>query len=61
MYLTWGTAGDGSFRMFRRAKLMLNDLPLDAEEVTVNVHLTDEAGMPRCARLKPDALHIELP
>ncbi len=47
--------------MFRRAKLMLDDLPLGAEEVRVNVHLTDEAGMPRCARLKPGALRVELP
>ena len=61
IYLTWGTMADGSFRMFRRAKLMLNELPHGAEEVTVNVHLTDEAGMPRCARLKADALHVELP
>jgi hypothetical protein len=42
--------------MFRRAKLMLADLPADVDEVTVDVDLTDEHGMPRCARLRPPAI-----
>jgi hypothetical protein len=50
VYLTWGTFADGTFTMFRRAKLMLDDLPREADAVTVEVHLTDETGMPRCAR-----------
>jgi hypothetical protein len=58
VYLTWGTVTDGSFSMFRRAKLMLADLPADAEDVTVDVDLTDEHGLPRCARLRPPALRI---
>jgi hypothetical protein len=58
VYLTWGTVAGGSFSMFRRAKLMLADLPADADEVTVEVDLTDERGMPRCARLRPPALQI---
>ncbi|HEU5269293.1 MAG TPA: DUF5990 family protein [Jatrophihabitans sp.] len=58
VYLTWGTVEDGRFTMFRRAKLMLADLPPDADEVTVDVALTDEQGMPRCARLRPPAISI---
>jgi hypothetical protein len=58
IYLTWGTMTDGSFAMFRRAKLMLADLPLGADEVTVDVDLTDDAGMPRCARLAAPAVRV---
>jgi hypothetical protein len=62
VYLTWGDIGeDGSFAMFRRAKLMLTDLaPLapDAQRVIARVDLTDECGAPRCARLKPPALTL---
>ena len=58
VYLTWGTVSGDSFAMFRRAKLMLADLPAGADEVTVEVDLTDEHGMPRCARLRPPALRI---
>jgi hypothetical protein len=63
VYLTWGDVGDdGSFAMFRRAKLMLADLePLaaDADQVIARVDLTDECGAPRCARLRPPALILE--
>jgi hypothetical protein len=62
VYLTWGDVGDdGSFAMFRRAKLMLADLaPLaDAQQVIARIDLTDECGAPRCARLKPPALALE--
>ncbi len=58
VYLTWGEYTDGAFAMFRRAKLMLSDLPAGADAVTVDVHLTDDQGLPRCARLKPPALRI---
>ena len=58
VYLTWGTVAGDSFSMFRRVKLMLADLPTGADEVTVDVDLTDEDGMPRCARLRPPALRI---
>lgn len=58
VYLTWGDVGrDGSFTMFRRAKLMLDDLPR-ADEVIASVDLTDERGGPRCARLRPPALRL---
>ncbi len=60
VYLTWGSTGAGGFEMFRRAKLMLGGLPgLLGEQprtVTARVHLTDDQGMPRCARLSPPAV-----
>ena len=59
-YLTWGTTAGGGFEVFRRAKLMLNELPdlvaSNPGAVTARVHLTDDAGMPRCARLRPPAV-----
>lgn len=58
VYLTWGTVEAGGFSMFRRAKLMLDMLPAGADQVTVEVALTDEHGMPRCARLPLSALAI---
>ena len=58
VYLTWGSVAGDTFDMFRRAKLMLADLPADTEQVTVDVDLTDEHGMPRCARLRPPAIQI---
>ena len=65
LYLTWGNvASDGSFTMFRRAKLMLNrvedDLIHTAEAsdtpLVATVDLTDGCGGPRCARVDPPAL-----
>lgn len=65
VYLTWGDVDDdGAFTMFRRAKLMLDDLaPLMSAEqpgqrVVATVDLTDEHGGPRCARLRPPALEL---
>lgn len=58
IYLTWGTVTNATFTMFRRAKLMLADLPEGLDEVTVEVHLTDGTGMPRCARLSAPAVRI---
>ena len=55
VYLTWGTGSGQDFEMFRRAKLMLAEAPVGAI-VRAVVHLTDECGMPRCARLRPPAL-----
>jgi hypothetical protein len=58
VYLTWGdVTSDGSFAMFRRAKLMLADLP-PADRVVAVVRLTDERGGPACARLRPPALVV---
>jgi hypothetical protein len=48
--------------MFRRAKLMLDDVPaLDTSPATViaSVDLTDDHGGPRCGRLKPPAIRWE--
>jgi Family of unknown function (DUF5990) len=62
LYLTWGDVGDhGSFAMFRRAKLMVNDIApellADAARtdgvLVASLPLTDEHGCPRCARVKP--------
>lgn len=53
IYLTWLEGEDAT--MFRRAKLMLADAP-EAESVTARVDLTDESGLPRCARLRPPAV-----
>lgn len=50
IYLAWLEGPDAT--MFRRAKLMLDDAP-EAAAVTAKVDLTDEAGLPRCARLRP--------
>lgn len=50
LYLTWGEFDGHDFDMFRRAKLMLADVP-DGAEVHAEVDLTDESGMPCCARL----------
>ncbi len=57
VYLTWGELNDETFAMFRRAKLMLADVPDPTlPVVTVRVDLTDECGMPRCARLRAPAI-----
>ncbi len=69
VYLTWGdVATDGSFAMFRRAKLMLDDLDRDllrraeatGAPLVADVDLTDDCGGPRCARLRPPALSWSL-
>jgi hypothetical protein len=55
VYLTWGNVHEGTFTMFRRAKLMLDESPV-GDDVTASVDLTDELGMPRCARVPAPAL-----
>lgn len=69
LYLTWGDVkADGTFAMFRRAKLMLDRidpaLVKRAEtsgELVVDIQLTDEHGCPRCARVDPPALEWSVP
>jgi hypothetical protein len=57
VYLTWGEGTGADFAMFRRAKLMLGDLPDPWKaEATARVRLTDDCGWPTCARLAPPAL-----
>jgi len=65
LYLTWGDVGpNGSFGMFRRAKLMFGDIEpellaaaaADDGVLVASLPLTDEKGCPRCARVKPPAI-----
>jgi hypothetical protein len=64
IYLTWGdVAEDGSFAMFRRAKLMLADFEplitgISGQTIVATVDLTDDCGGPRCARLRAPALRL---
>jgi hypothetical protein len=64
VYLTWGDVDEeGSFTMFRRAKLILADLESlitgDTDRTVVaTVDLTDDCGGPRCARLRAPALRF---
>ena len=69
VYLTWGDVGpDGSFAMFRRAKLMVGDIEpamlaaatRDDAVVIASLSLTDERGGPRCARVRPPAVSWRL-
>lgn len=62
IYLTWGTVGaDSTFSMFRRAKLHFADIDTDVLAAAATgdvplvgvVSLTDECGLPRCARVRP--------
>jgi hypothetical protein len=62
LYLTWGdVASDGSFAMFRRAKLMVDDIDPallasatgDDGVLVASLSLTDDCGAPRCARVRP--------
>ncbi len=65
LYLTWGDVPtEGTFAMFRRAKLMLGDVDpalvhradSSGRPLVASVDLTDEKGCPRCARVHPPAL-----
>lgn len=64
IYLTWGVVDDeGGFRMFRRAKLWLREVPPDvltaAVErggLTARVRLADGKGQPVCATVRPPAI-----
>lgn len=63
VYLTWGDLEAVHFEMFRRAKLMLNRIDQDVVKAAIatghlvaTVHLTDERGGPRCARVDPPAI-----
>ena len=61
IYLSWGVVDNaGAFTMFRRAKLWLDAAPVDAvnramstEVLVGRLGLTDEAGQPRCASVRP--------
>jgi Family of unknown function (DUF5990) len=61
IYLTWGNVDDdGGFTMFRRAKLMLAEVPADilaaataSGTLVGRLGLTDSKGQPLCARVVP--------
>ncbi|WP_406411887.1 DUF5990 family protein [Streptomyces halstedii] len=61
VYLSWGTVdATGLFSMFRRAKLMLADVGPEVlaaaartGRLTARLRLSDEAGHPRCGRVRP--------
>lgn len=62
VYLSWGTVdGDGTFTMFRRAKLHLADVDPDTlaraaageGRLVAHLGLTDTCGLPICARVRP--------
>jgi hypothetical protein len=65
IYLSWGTVDeDGRFTMFRRAKLMLAEVPADvlaaaaaAGTLDGTLGLTDAKGDPLCARVTPPRIH----
>jgi hypothetical protein len=64
LYLTWGDVGpDDRFAMFRRAKLMLDQVGAELVEsaseaggLVATVDLTGDDGGPRCARVDPPAI-----
>lgn len=69
LYLNWGTvAEDGTFELFRRAKVGLSELDptlvaqaLDRQaDLRCTVQLTDAKGKPVCARLRPPAIEWRL-
>ena len=55
LYLTWGEFDGREFAVFRRAKLLLDDLPY-GDCAVADVDLTDPDGMPCCARVRPPAV-----
>ncbi len=65
LYLSWGTvADDGSFTMFRRAKLMLGAVDTDlvraaghpGSRLVGSLRLTGSDGGPRCAAIRPPGI-----
>ncbi|MEU0558901.1 DUF5990 family protein [Dactylosporangium sp. NPDC006015] len=64
LYLSWGAVTGDEFAMFRRAKLMFGDIPTEvlraAHDGAGTLHgrlgLTDAAGDPVCARVRPPAI-----
>ena len=70
LYLTWGDVGvGGSFTMFRRCKLMIAAInpemlaaaARDDGVLVASLSLTDERGVPRCARFHPPSITWRAP
>lgn len=60
LYLTWGNVTADGFSMFMRAKLMLHRIDPDLVRaadagvgLSAAVRLSDDRGLPRCARVDP--------
>ncbi|GAA3197324.1 DUF5990 family protein [Dactylosporangium siamense] len=65
LYLSWGAVTGDEFAMFRRAKLMFGDIPTEllraaheaaGQKLVGRLGLTDAAGGPVCARVRPPAI-----
>lgn len=64
LYLSWGAVTDDGFEMFRRAKLLFDDVPGDllraahdgAGALVGRLGLTDAKGGPLCARVRPPSI-----
>jgi hypothetical protein len=64
LYLSWGAVTGDAFAQFRRAKLMFGDIPADLLRAAHDgtgmlvgrLGLTDAAGGPVCARVRPPAI-----
>ncbi|CAM5379469.1 hypothetical protein GCM10010329_14270 [Streptomyces spiroverticillatus] len=60
LYLTWGeVAPDGTFEMFRRAKIFCAEIPaelLARGRAEGRISLTDAKGMPLCAAVRPPTI-----
>ncbi|MCX5302801.1 DUF5990 family protein [Streptomyces sp. NBC_00160] len=64
IYLTWGTVNHaGTFTMFRRAKLMLDAVPVSVLDAAArngllvgSLGLTDACGTPLCGRALPPTI-----
>lgn len=69
IYLTWGEhPNDATFRMFRRAKLLLNEIEpgvlsaaVAAGVLEATLSLTDQHGRPICASVGPAAIRWHVP
>ncbi len=62
VYLTWGAYDGSTFEMLRRAKIMLGESGISpaTSRAVATVDLTDESGLPRCARVRPPAISWEV-
>jgi Family of unknown function (DUF5990) len=64
LYLSWGSVSGDDFAMFGRAKLLFGDIPgpllraafAGQGVLTGLLGLTDEAGGPRCGRVRPPVI-----
>ena len=68
LYLSWGAVHGETFAAFRRAKLLFGDIPTpllraahdSGGTLVARLGLTDAAGGPRCARVRPPDITWQL-